>query len=1849
MSGQADATGGHAATAVAVAAGGIVAQAYAGTGNAFATVINDGSLIINADAHAIADTNALAVAVGVTGIYQQAQAFDGHAAADIANDGTILITADADATGLVAQATAIGGGAMFGGAIFQSAAAGNGSAEADFLNTGDITILADADANGSVIAYANAIGGPGVQQLVFGTGGDADASLVNEGSILLGADAHAYASNSAFAFALYVNAVNNAAFANSGDAQVDLVNSGEILVGVNAVAEGGNVAGAVASASHMIGQFGFAFGGNAAVTLDNDGAIAIDAAALAVGDLAFAQAFVLTGLYQNAFAIGTGSALAELDNSGTIDVAALAAASGVTAYATAAVTGGVIQVASAHSSTFGSETLTGGTFVQSVSSTPTGKASVALVNSGAIDIGAVAAATGESHAEARASVNTGVLQFVSGSDADALIDNSGSLTISAAAVAEANGNARAYANVAGIAQAGTALANSTTQSFQPGGTVTLELSSIPVGAVQLELVNSGDIAIVGAASAVAGDAGLGGLTEAVAYAGVAGIDQSVLAQTASALFDNDGTILIAAQAKVVSAGIANGVALASGIDQAASAWAVGGTAVFPPGASTPSTFTTFAYPAGPASVNFDNSGNVTVVASVEASGQTAFGGATAQGVGQFAAGTIGSASLANSGSLNVIGRVESSGDKAFALAAAIGVVQGASGTEQAVVSLDNSGDISIAAIALADGETGGFANVTAYGIIQQASGTGAVAIDLANSGAIELAALASGVGGDSANGFVFARGLIQAGQGSSVDIGFDNDGTFELDAIARAEAGNVAYAAATILGGIGQAASVGSGSAELVIANAGTIEIVADAEAIGGSFAQAWAIARSGVAQFASGENLFESMTNDGEIVVGAFADAAAADVASALAIAGPAMVQLAGGADVHQSMTNSGTVTALAVASAISSGVTVTEDGAEVIDGLAFATAVATGIAQSASGAAVTQQLFNDGTVNVVAQALASAPAVEGPDGTAAGGVGLAYALAYGVNQFNQATASAFNSFVNDGEINVLAEASAVGTAGSATAAARGLFLVGGGGTLLTVDVANNGVIDVEASAISPFRAYALSRAIYVGNNPGDSGNPVDGAIVNSGTINAMAFASGAATSFVTGTGTTATTIIGGGSSAFATGIAVFSGANNLTITNSGSINVDAVVADGGTAIAMGIVALANAPTTTGPDDVLTITNDGGDIIVRQSTDGGESWSRGLAINVAGNPANNVFGVPNKTVVNLLGDGYIYGNIAIQDGDEIRVADGTTYFDGIINPQFLPADGLDEDDLDSGLAGVGSLIIGDGGNLVLADPRLTGDPDMYDGPAYALVDSLTVASDGTLTFELQPEEGGVQPVGSYPQVFANTANLDGTLVAELTVPGGLIADSYSYDNVIDADVRAGQFDQCLLGGAYANSLLVGIECSYDNQANVDLAIERVAFNAVSGLNQNGTSVGEGLECIYDVTLTGGIVDVLADLFLFTNAANYNTALNMLSGSVYANYLQSFPSLGVHHNDILAKATDCEIPALAGSVLECRASSPIHLWGQADYQWRKADGDIEAGTAKSRRVSAVVGLDVTVGGAGIVGGSIGYVTNHVKDNQFGDDADADGLQVGLYGVYDPGTFYVKAMTTYSWYDGDSDRNINFAGLAPGATFASSPQGDPDVRMWTAGVHAGARFALGGNSVLTPYLNYDYVNAKLKSFQETGGGGADLSVYGGRARHSFLTGGVKWATQMGGVVPEVNLGYRYRFGDRRSDFNAAFLDDRDCDFDIISAAQKRGTFLAGLSVGGKMGPVDLRIGYEGEFNSDVTSHAGNFKFVLPLGGKKVAAAAPAPVLAPPMPAEEVAPAPVEAPPPPPPSSSGERGR
>jgi hypothetical protein len=1383
------------------------------------------------------------------------------------------------------------------------------------------------------------------------------------------------------------------------------------------------------------------------------------------------------------------------------------------------------------------------------------------------------------------------------------------------------------------------------------------------------MINDGSIAIRAGAEAIStapatktdgnfalAIARIGGVTFVSAHAA---LTQNAMADVVNLNFDNSGVIDLGAVASA-SGNSARGVAsIAEGIRQLARSrdgdatanianegdieMSVLGMADGHAGAATAVANATHAIEQsvfafnGNAIAAFTNAGSFDLSVGASAQGDErveAFAAARGltQRVGAFgstsAGGTatdlVGQAEIHNSGTFAVAASAVAHGahgstfhfnPAASAFATAIAASQLANFAQ-----FENSGLLSVGANAFADATANALAQAGARGLEQLAFAFAPVVqLTATNNGTIALGAgaLASGSTGASAMAHA-SHGMDQLGLGVSVFESMANSGVVALaaDASALAVAGR-ANALANVGGALGQNAT--GNAIDQGIANAGTAMGIANAAASASRSALAVANGGGVAQQFGNGSTVGQNIENSGSIVTMAHAQATAGAMAFAGAnfggsAAGSAVQQFAFGSHIAQSVSNAGTVLAFAEASALANGTTVASRSGSFLAGQASASAAAVGIGQGVFGGTASQAISNSGLIQVGAHAFAQSP-VEAPGGLNVQGAGSAFARAAAVEQFAFASFNYIQSLANSGDVHVLALASAEGVGGNATASALGVHVNASGQISLGVSVNNSGAINVAAGAVSPARALSTARGIYVVNQGSFSSEPVAfnlaGSIENSGEINVLARVGGHSVP------NSRSSAFNGGS-ALAEGIAVTGGDNSLTITNSGTISVDAVAAEGNRALAIGISATANGASTARSPGVLTITNDGGSIIVRQSDDDGESWHRGLAIDVSGEPGRNSGAVPNQTIVNLFGDGSIYGDIALNAGDQINVANGTTYFDGVILPG-APAFG--EIVLFPGIAGAGGtglttaaaiagladLNIGDHGKLILADAKFTGAPALYDGPAYAFVDTLNVAAGGTLSFELQPEASGAQDPGSYPQVFANTANLDGTLEIILTTPNGLFEDSYSWNDLIDANVRNGEFDQCQLAGALAGSLLLKATCSYDADANVDVRVDRQAFGQVDGLNDNGQSVGDGLESIYSPTLTGDITDALGDLFLLTDPASYKTALNQLSGSFYANYLQSFASLGVHYNDILDHAADCDAPVTRGSALECRGPNPLRVWGKTDYQRSKADGDAEAGTARSRRFSGLLGVDTVIGDAGIVGGSVGYVKNKVRDFQFGDHAKAKGVQVGAYGVYDPGNFFVRATTTYSWFNGKSNRTIDFGDLAQDTSFAASLKGSPDVNMWTFGLRGGARVAMGSSSVLTPYVAYDYVHTTLKGFTESGGEGADLTVEGGTTKHSFLTGGVKWASQLGSVVPELDVGYRYRLGSTRARFDTTFLDGASDDFDIVSASQERGSLLANLSIGGNIGSVGLKVSYSGEFSSDVTSHGGSLKLVLPLGG------------------------------------------
>lgn len=1721
---------------------------YANGDGASASVDNSGSFNVSASATVDSGNVSNAVAVA-TGIDQYATAYASHAtivfangtttpttvtggataigsaAAALNNSGSLTVVAEIDSDGDVvafagATASAVGqfaagtdasvtidnsgsiasvgilsshGHTAFGGvgAIgIQQGAQGTAAAQAVLDNGGTIAVLASIAASGEVGAFVNATVFGAAQNLH--ADGAATASIANAGAIDIRAIGSAVAGDTstydlAFAFAA---AHGLGQLAEGAQAQVDFDNSGTFQLLAEVDASAGEFALASATASGVIQQIALGTAsGTSAASIDNSGSILVGAIAdVAAGSTAVAGAGVQSAIAQAVIAGGGG--LASITNSGSIDMFADAEA--------LAAGGDVTDIASAQAFVFG---INAGVSATAVS----GVAQVNLANAGTIDITARAHAMGSGLAQALATVASGLVGSANvalDGSAEVNLTNDGALTLIGAA--EATGGYTAHAT--GIAVAGM-------DAFAAG---------FGAGDAIANITNSGELMLAADAHA---DAGTNGLAVAIAIDGFQGVAHAGIGD-AIVDISNSGELDM----------IAN--ATASALN--AQAFAIVGGTFF-----TGALFQSAAAVNGNASAIADNSGSISVVADALANGEviasaSAIGG---PGINQFAFATSGDAfaSIANSGSLEFVANADANAtNSAYADAVFYNAVaqfaNANGGAGQAELQLTNEGtiELTVVADASADNAAGALAIAT-HEVGQSAlviGNDGTLQLD--NSGSIDLGVAAIARGSIASASAILASAMHQSaaaiGAGSAVVV-LDNSGAIDMAVLASAESPDDSAGAFAVLdGAVTQYGGAGSsqyvygttaggltsitqnifptGPVSLLADNSGSIDIAVAAMAEGGSFAFAGG---TGLAfdQFARGLDAVASIANDGSI-----------DIAL------DAVGQADGGA------TATGHLAAFVQAAAAMETnvqITATGGGGQVTDTVTNPVGSAT------------VSLANSGSIEVTGAVAAEA------------GTGAAYAsVSVDGVQHSVLGLDAQAAFENEGEylVGAGAEASA-GSAATAEAMAVGYSVSGTG---FAVDFANSGDFTVIAQATADGTS-GIASAHAVGFSATASADGfLNGSIENGGELTASARAEA---------------VVDGSAIAQATGLSIGAGSSDLVINNSGLLSVSAVT-DGGLSEATAIRILDTGAAVPDPAAVITISNDGGIIIARRSEDGGDTWLRGTAIDTST--------APNRAVINLIGDGGIYGDIDLAAGDAINVAGGETWFDGIINPECA-----------GGACGQGALNIGSGSALFLRHISAGGD-----GPSAGFVEQLNIAADGTLIFELPT---GADPESAYPRIVADVANLGGALLAR--AGSGLYADSYLFENVIDANVRNGQFDSCGIDG---NPALLELSCVYDAQGNVDLGIERIAFNAVNGLTRNQAAVGSGVEVLYDVGLTGPFAAMVAQLFTFDDG-EYRGALDQLSGAGYAAYLQSFHTLGAHYGLLIDKATECVMPQRASSALDCRADK-VHLWGQLEAGNRRNDGDIESPGYNSDRWTAIIGADMLVGDSMVVGASIAKVSDRT-DYHDGGSIDADGYQFGAYAAYDPGAFYAKAIGTLSLYDGDAKRRIDWTDYGAGLT--GQLRGDPDIRLATLGLHAGYRIEVGSNSLLTPYANLDYSSAKLKGFTETGLAAANLTVDGSTSQRTTLTVGSKWAADLGAVVPQVELGYQYYFGDQRSAFHTTFLGDEDGRFQVVSASEKRGSLLTGVSLGGTAAGVNVRVGYQGLFNGDSATHNAGFRLTLPLGG------------------------------------------
>jgi trimeric autotransporter adhesin len=655
----------------------------------------------------------------------------------------------------------------------------------------------------------------------------------------------------------------------------------------------------------------------------------------------------------------------------------------------------------------------------------------------------------------------------------------------------------------------------------------------------------------------------------------------------------------------------------------------------------------------------------------------------------------------------------------------------------------------------------------------------------------------------------------------------------------------------------------------------------------------------------------------------------------------------------------------------------------------------------------------------------------------------------------------------------------------------------------------------------------------------------------------------------------------------------------DSITITNSGSVfgGSFGIAAAGGTAnIAnTGLVRAYAQDPNAAPTGIgviaaeTTITNRAGTIWAGFSTDGGANIHRGVAIENASAGAH----------IQLQGteaDGHIYGDINIASSTTIETTQGKTWFEGTIN-------GIE-----------GALEIFGGGKLVLCQEGWISSCDANawdtnwdpqegaDQPSLVFIDTLRVHSDGAIVHQLTPRTAP----GTYPQVFANTATLSGTLEANY-LPG-FYANEFHYQNVIETGSRIGSFAR-----VDDNSLLLTTEAIYDGN-NVDLSVKRTAFDKVSGLTENQSAVGGGIEHIYsklpgtDVNpaATDSFAQMVAKLFTIDNKHDYSAVLNQLTGAQYAQELQSMLWSLRPLNEAITDRMDCRLNHNVGPVATgydstlsayrpygCFRPGQVQTWARVWGGWNNNDGDLNAPGYDETQRGIWGGADYALADTVSFGFVGGFFWSDMDFERFGGVPGAsikyDGGQIAGYAIWDNSVWYDRSIVSAGFYRGDSHRS--FALQSP----AVDPNGSPDADAVSFYNEMGRRFGVGSNVMLTPFVGVSVASAELDSFTERDpqNTGTALKVFGNDANSVASILGLRLSSSWGGFMSQLAMGWEHEFEDTFHTLNAAFAAaPSGSNFRVIAADLKDDAFVVDAGVSYTLShSSDLSVRYVGRFLED----------------------------------------------------------
>jgi outer membrane autotransporter protein len=677
---------------------------------------------------------------------------------------------------------------------------------------------------------------------------------------------------------------------------------------------------------------------------------------------------------------------------------------------------------------------------------------------------------------------------------------------------------------------------------------------------------------------------------------------------------------------------------------------------------------------------------------------------------------------------------------------------------------------------------------------------------------------------------------------------------------------------------------------------------------------------------------------------------------------------------------------------------------------------------------------------------------------------------------------------------------------------------------------------------------------------------------------------------SFVTGFSAGTLNIAAGGLTLDMAGFTVgtdatsgFSGAGNLTVIGSGTLNLGASnTHTGQTVIQAGTLALTGAGSlaassrvvATSTFDISGITATGTNIRSLAGSGTVNLGTKTLALTNANDTfAGAINGAGGLTVaggtLTLSGTSGYTGATTVNGGG--LVVNGTLASGVTVNGGFLGGTGT-----------IAALTVNGGGTLApgnsIGTVTVTGNYVHNAGGIYQVEINAAGQSDRTNV--------------------TGTATLNGGTV-QMTGASGNYAATTTYTIVNATGGVTGTY-----AGASTNMAFLTPTLSYDAN-NVYLNV-RASFTD-GGTTSNEREIGRVLDEAAP-TATGDLNAILGVLLGLDKVLG-PMALTTISGQPYA----SFGTVNVQSSRLFMNAVGQQQalargPAAASSrvalaeacATACDTAEPARWasWMSGMGTTGSVGGSANSATLSFTMGGVAVGLDYRLDPRFLVGLAVGYSSGRQCVGGFQGTGSADNYDVSLYASFGQGAFYADALAGYAYADNQLQRIISIPGMA--SRIASGRTG---ANQFLGQVEAGYKVGLyaPAEASLTPFARLQTVAISQGAFGESGATALNLNVRSQNTTSIRSLLGV----DLGARIPlsgqrvldtTVRLGWAHEFAQTTRPMTAAFAGAPTLPFTIYGAEPQRDAAVIGLGFNTAVADAAaVYLRYDGEISGRDDAH------------------------------------------------------